>query len=67
MTHGPRQQQTAMLGAWRELEARGRSVKAVKIGPDGAIILLTESPDDALPSLDSDWVDLAGETALPRA
>ena len=32
-----------MRGAWRELEARGRPVKAVKIGPDGSVVLLTET------------------------
>lgn len=53
-------QNKAMLAAWRALEARGSAVKAVKIGPDGSVLLMTESPTAELPSAVEDWVSLAG-------
>lgn len=48
--------------------AVGQTLKAARICENGDILLLTEPPAGALPSNDDgDWVDLAGETKVPRA
>ena len=48
---------------------QGAPVKALRICPNGDVLLLTELPEGALPPPDAsfDWVAHAGETDLPRA
>jgi hypothetical protein len=48
--------------------AVGQPVKGVRICDNGDVLLLTDTPPGAVPSNDDgDWVDLAGETEIPRA
>lgn len=48
--------------------ALGQPVKGARICDNGDVLLLTEAPAAALPSNDDgDWVDLAGQTEVPRA
>ena len=65
-THVTRAQiQRAMAAA----AGQGAPVKALRICPNGDVLLLTEVPEGALPPADAsfDWVADAGETDLPRA
>lgn len=59
----------AISEAMAAFAARGTPVKAMRACGNGDVLLLTDMPADALPS-DNDtgeWVDLAGETEIPRA
>lgn len=48
--------------------AVGQPVKGVRICENGDVLLLTDAPPDAVASNDDGaWVDLAGETEIPRA
>ena len=50
------------------MAARGHTVMAAKISPDGCITLLTELPAAELASnQNDDWVMLAGATQISRA
>ncbi len=48
---------------------QGAPVKALRICPNGDVLLLTELPQGVLPPPDTsfDWVADAGETDLPSA
>lgn len=58
-----------LMGAIAAMERAGHIVKAVRVLPDGTVEALTDAPMPVVASndTDSDWADLAGETALPRA
>jgi hypothetical protein len=48
--------------------AVGQPVKGVRICENGDVLLLTDTPPEAVASNDDgDWVDLAGQTEIPRA
>jgi len=54
-----------IMAAMRE---DGHPVRAARLSPDGSILLLTDTPVDALASNDDDdWVALAGAPEISRA
>lgn len=57
-----------LVRAMAAFEDRGHPVTCARLCPNGDVLLLTGTPDDALPSNDdSDWVDLAGAQEISRA
>lgn len=53
--------------AMSALEEAGRPVRALRLHLNGAIDLLTETPEGALDDTSGDLWELAGQTAIPRA